>query len=221
MVEKKNKRKALVDDLEEHGYVKTEKVRNAMLKVPREEFIPPENRKYAYIDQPLPIGEGQTISAPHMVAIICETLHIEEDMKILEIGAGFGYNAAIVAELLGPTGHLYTTERIEFLAKQAEENLERTGYGERVTVLHTDGTCGLEGEAPFDRIYATASAPQLPEPLKGQLKIGGRLLVPIGPQSYIQKLVCITRQDEDKYESRELGGVAFVPMIGEHGWPED
>lgn len=214
-------RKALVDELKEHGYVRTDRVENAMLKVPREEFIPLKNRKYAYIDQPLPIGEGQTISAPHMVAMICETLQIEEGMKILEVGSGFGYNAAVVAELLGPKGHLFTTERIESLAKQATENLERTGYGERVTVLHTDGTRGLESEAPFDRIYGTASAPSVPEPLKKQLKVGGKLLAPVGPQSYVQKLVCIIRREEDKYESHELGGVAFVPMIGEHGWPED
>ncbi len=213
-------RKALVEKLRDYGYIKTEKVENAMLKVPREEFIPPENRQYAYKDQPLPIGEGQTISAPHMVAMICETLRLEEGMKILEIGSGFGYNAAVVAELIGPEGHLFTTERIEGLAQMAEENLKRTGY-DNVTVLHIDGTKGLKEEAPFDRIYATASAPKVPEPLKEQLKIGGRLLTPIGPQAYFQELICILREDEDKYKSHKLGGVAFVPMIGEHGWPED
>lgn len=213
-------RKALVEKLLDYGYIKSDEVKDAMLKVPREEFIPPENREYAYVDQPLPIGEGQTISAPHMVAIICEALQLKKGMKILEIGAGFGYNAAVVAELIGPEGHLFTTERIEPLARAAEENLKRTGYYQ-VTVLHTDGTKGLENEAPFDRIYATASAPKVPEPLKEQLKIGGRLLTPIGSQTYFQELVCIVRQDQDKYKSRKLGGVAFVPMIGEHGWPED
>lgn len=213
-------RKALVEKLLDYGYIKSDEVKDAMLKVPREEFIPPENREYAYVDQPLPIGEGQTISAPHMVAIICEALQLKKGMKILEIGAGFGYNAAVVAELIMPEGHLFTTERIEPLARAAEENLKRTGY-DQVTVLHTDGTKGLEDEAPFDRIYATASAPKVPEPLKEQLKIGGRLLTPIGSQAYFQELVCIIRQDQDKYKIRKLGGVAFVPMIGEHGWPED
>lgn len=213
-------RKVLVEKLEDYGYIKTEKVRNAMLKVPREEFIPPENRQHAYKDQPLPIGEGQTISAPHMVAMICETLELQEGMKILEIGAGFGYNAAVVAELIGPEGHLFTTERIESLAQMAEENLKRTGY-DNVTVLHIDGTKGFKEEAPFDRIYATASAPKVPEPLKDQLKIGGRLLTPIGPQAYLQELVCIIRKDQHKFRSHKLGGVAFVPMIGKHGWPED
>jgi len=214
-------RKKLVENLQSYGYIKSEEVKEAMLKVPREEFMPLENKQYAYKDQPLPIGEGQTISAPHMVAIICDMLQIKKGMKILEIGSGFGYNAAVVAELIGPEGHLFTTERIAFLAKKAEENLKRTGYNKCVTVVHTDGTRGLEQEAPFDRIYATASAPKVPEPLKKQLKIGGRLLTPIGPQSYFQELICISRESEDKYESRKLGGVAFVPMIGEHGWPEE
>ncbi|HTX61965.1 MAG TPA: protein-L-isoaspartate(D-aspartate) O-methyltransferase [Methanobacterium sp.] len=215
-----DKRKKLVEKLSSYGYIKTERVKDAMLKVPREEFIPPENREYAYKDQPLPIGEGQTISAPHMVAIICETLKLEKGMKVLEIGSGFGYNAAVVAEIIGPEGHLFTTERIESLAQMANKNLKRTGYDKCVTILHTDGTKGLKEEAPFDRIYATASAPHVPEPLKEQLKVGGRLLTPIGTQNSFQELICMLRKGEDKYESHKLGGVAFVPMIGEHGWPE-
>ncbi len=216
----KTKREELVDRLLSYGYIKSDEVKKAMLKVPREEFMPPENRQYAYKDQPLPIGKGQTISAPHMVAIICETLALEKGMKILEIGAGFGYNAAVVAELIGPDGHLFTTERIESLAKSAEDNLKRAGYDKCVTVIHTDGTRGFKEKAPYDRIYATASAPKVPEPLKEQLKIDGRLLTPIGSQSYLQELICIHRVAEDKYESHKLGGVAFVPMIGEHCWPE-
>jgi protein-L-isoaspartate(D-aspartate) O-methyltransferase len=214
-------RKKLVENLLSYGYIKSEEVKEAMLKVPREEFIPPENKHYAYKDQPLPIGEGQTISAPHMVAMICDTLKLKKGMKVLEVGTGFGYNAAVVAEMIGPEGHLFTTERIETLAQKAEENLKRTGYDKCVTVVHTDGTSGLKEEAPFDRIYATASAPKVPEPLMEQLKIGGRLLAPIGPQNYFQELICIFRKSKDKYESRKLGGVAFVPMIGEHGWPEE
>ena len=216
----KKNRKALVDKLEKNGYIKSPDVKKAMLKVPREEFITPENRKYAYLDQPLPIGEGQTISAPHMVALICEFLELKKGMKVLEIGTGFGYNAAVVAEIIGQEGHLYTTERIEELFQLAEENLKRVGYN-NITVLHLDGTKGLTDEAPFDRIYATASAPKVPEPLKDQLKIGGRLLTPIGPQGYFQELVCIHRKDQHKFNSHKLGGVAFVPMIGEYGWPED
>ncbi|SCG85282.1 protein-L-isoaspartate O-methyltransferase [Methanobacterium congolense] len=215
------RRDSLVDKLLNQGYIRTEKVKAAMLKVPREEFIPPENKPYAYADQPLPIGGGQTISAPHMVAIICEKLNLTEGMKVLEIGTGFGYNAAVVSELLGDDGHLFTVERLESLAKQARDNLKRTGYSDKVTVITGDGTLGYPEEAPYDRIYATASAPEIPEPLKEQLKIGGKLILPVGSIDYFQELVCVERISADEFKSRRLGGVVFVPMIGEHGWPEE
>lgn len=215
------RRDSLVDKLLNQGYIRTERVKDAMLKVPREEFIPPENRPYAYADQPLPIGSGQTISAPHMVAMICEKLDLTEGMKVLEIGTGFGYNAAVVAELLGSEGHLFTIERLESLAEQSRDNLERTGYSDKVTVITGDGTLGYPEEAPYDRIYATASAPEIPEPLKEQLKIGGKLILPVGSMDYFQELVCVERISTDEFKTRRLGGVVFVPMIGEHGWPED
>jgi len=215
------RRDSLVDKLLNQGYIRTERVKDAMLKVPREEFIPPENRPYAYADQPLPIGSGQTISAPHMVAMICEKLDLTEGMKVLEIGTGFGYNAAVVAELLGSEGHLFTIERLESLAEQSRDNLERTGYSDKVTVITGDGTLGYPEEAPYDRIYATASAPEIPEPLKEQLKIGGKLILPVGSIDYFQELVCVERISTDEFKTRRLGGVVFVPMIGEHGWPED
>lgn len=215
-----NERKELVKRLFEMGYIKTEKVKKAMETVPREEFIPESNRHYAYVDQPLPIGKGQTISAPHMVAMICEILELEEGMKVLEIGAGFGYNAAVVAQIIGKKGHLYSIERINSLAPIAKDNLKRTGLGDNVTVIVGDGTKGYKEEAPFDRIYGTASAPTLPEPLKEQLKIEGIMLIPVGEQQYFQDLVYIKRESEDQFERKSMGGVAFVPMIGEHGWPE-
>jgi len=215
------RRDSLVDKLLNQGYIRTENVKNAMLKVPREEFIPPENKPYAYADQPLPIGDGQTISAPHMVAIICEKLNLTEGMKVLEIGTGFGYNAAVVSELLGDDGHLFTVERLESLAKQARDNLKRTGYSDKVTVITGDGTIGYSEEAPYDRIYATASAPEIPEPLKEQLKIGGKLILPVGSIDYFQELVCVERISTDEFKTHQLGGVVFVPMIGEHGWPEE
>jgi protein-L-isoaspartate(D-aspartate) O-methyltransferase len=215
-----DERKELVRRLSKSGYIKTEKVRKAMETVPREEFLPTSNRPYAYADQPLPIGEGQTISAPHMVAMICEILELEEGMKVLEIGAGFGYNAAVVAQIIGEKGHLYSIERINSLAEIAKDNLKRTGLGYNVTVIVGDGTKGYKEEAPFDRIYGTASAPSLPEPLKEQLKIGGIMLIPVGEQQYFQDLVYIKRVAEDEYDRKSLGGVAFVPMIGKHGWPE-
>jgi len=214
-------REKLVQNLWNHGYITQENVKQAMIKVPREEFMPLDVRLYAYIDRPLPLGKGQTISAPHMVAIIAEKLELDDGMKILEIGTGFGYNAAVIAEIIGKKGHVYTIERIESLALKARENLKKTGYTETVTVIIGDGTHGYPEESPFDRIYATASAPKVPEPLKEQLKIGGILLTPIGSDHYFQELVSLKRVSEDEYQMQKLGGVAFVPMIGEHGWPED
>ncbi len=210
----------LVSRLWEMGYIKTETVKNAMFKVKREEFMTPESKELAYLDRPIPLKHGQTISAPHMVAIICEQLSLEPGMKVLEIGTGFGYNAAVVAEILGPEGHVYTMERIKALKESAEQNLIRTGY-DNVTVILGDGTSGYPEKAPYDRIYATASAPKIPEPLRDQLKIGGRLLAPIGKDSSYQELVCIVRKGENTFQSYNLGGVVFVPMIGKHGWPED
>lgn len=215
-----DERKKMVKRLSESGYIKTEKVRKAMEAVPREEFIPESNRPYAYVDRPLPIGEGQTISAPHMVSMICEVLKLEEGMKVLEIGSGYGYNAAVVAQIIGKKGHLYSVERIKSLAETAKKNLKRTGLGDNITVIIGDGTKGYKEEAPFDRIYGTASAPSVPEPLKEQLKIGGIMLIPVGEQHYFQDLIYIKRESDDKFERRSIGGVAFVPMIGKYGWPE-
>lgn len=215
-----DERKELVKRLSEYGYIKSENVRHAMEKVPREEFLPEENRYYAYNDQPLPIGKGQTISAPHMVAMICEKLELEEGMKVLEIGTGFGYNAAVISEAMNKKGHVYSIERIDYLAKLAEENLKRTGYNENVTVIIGDGTLGYGKEAPYDRVYGTASAPFVPEPLKKQLKVGGKLLIPVGEQAYFQDLICIVKESETEFKEKSLGGVAFVPMIGKYGWPE-
>lgn len=217
----KDKREDLVEKLTSHGYIKTEKVKKAMLSVPREEFMPPETRSYAYLDRPLPIGKGQTISAPHMVAIIAEKLDLCEGMNILEIGTGFGYNAAVVSEIIGSNGHIYTVERIPSLAENARKNLENTGYDDQVTVIIGDGTLGYPDKAPYDRIYGTASAPKVPEPLKKQLKIGGKLIIPMGSHNYFQELVSVLRISEDVFKLQNLGGVAFVPMIGKHGWPED
>lgn len=220
MKQMREDRKQLVSKLSDMGYINSEIVKEAMIKVPREEFMTPETKSFAYLDRPIPLKNGQTISAPHMVAIICEKLGLEKGMKVLEIGTGFGYNAAVVAEIIGPEGQVYTIERIENLKNTAEENLNRTGYSKNVTVILGDGTNGYEELAPYDRIYATASAPKIPEPLKKQLKIGGRLITPIGRDTSVQELLCLIRINENDYKSHNLGGVVFVPMIGEHGWPE-
>jgi protein-L-isoaspartate(D-aspartate) O-methyltransferase len=213
-------RRDLVKTLWDMGYIKSEKVKKAMLNVPREEFMTPETKDMAYLDRPIPLKHGQTISAPHMVAMICEKLALKPGMNVLEIGTGFGYNAAVVAEILGPEGHVYTIERIQALKEIAELNLKKTGY-KNVTVILGDGTGGYPEEAPYDRIYATASAPKIPEPLTDELKVGGRLLAPIGDDPAYQELVCIVRKSKEEFQSFNLGGVVFVPMIGKHGWPEE
>ncbi|GAB6054916.1 protein-L-isoaspartate O-methyltransferase [Methanobacterium movens] len=211
-------RKELVARLESYGIIRSPSVKKAMETVPREEFLPEEFQSRAYLDQPLPIGEGQTISAPHMVAIISEKLDLKKGMNVLEIGTGFGYNAAIVAEIIGEEGHLYSIERISSLAEVAKKNLKLTGYDKRVTVIVGDGTKGLPAHAPFSRIYVTAGAPDIPESLKNQLEIGGKLIIPVGSSNYNQELIIIDKIGENKFKSKKLGGVAFVPLIGEYGW---
>lgn len=216
MNEFEGERARLVDSLRRRGYVSTPEVEAAMRRVPREEFVPEHLRDDAYIDSPLPIGEGQTISAPHMVAIMVEQLELRPGMKVLEIGAGSGYHAAVCAEVIGPEGHVYTIERIASLASFAEDNLKRTGYARNVTVMFGDGTRGLPEHAPFDRIFVAAAAPDVPKPLIDQLADGGLMLVPVGGR-YYQDLVRV-RKRKGKLEKENLGGCVFVPLIGEHGY---
>lgn len=208
-------REHLVDGLKRRGYISTADIEAAMRRVPREEFLPDDLRDDAYVDTPLPIGEGQTISAPHMVAIMVEQLDLRPGMKVLEIGAGSGYHAAVCAEIVGQEGHIYTVERISSLASFAEANLKRTGYSSVVTVIFGDGTRGLPEHAPFDRIFVAAGAPDVPTPLTQQLVDGGKLLVPVGGRFY-QDLIRIERRGASLKKER-LGGCVFVPLIGEHG----
>ncbi len=209
-------RDRLVDDLKHRGYVSSKAVERAMRRVPREEFLPDGLRGEAYVDTPLPIGEGQTISAPHMVAIMSEQLDLSSGLKVLEIGAGSGYHAAVCAELVSPDGHVWTVERITSLAKFAEDNLKKAGYAEWVTVVIGDGTNGLAEHAPYDRIFVAAGAPQIPKPLTDQLAEGGKMLIPLGGR-YYQDLVRIIRRN-GALEKVNLGGCVFVPLIGEHGY---
>lgn len=185
----------------------------ALAKVPRELFVPEQLRSMAYNDTPLPIGHSQTISAPHMVAIMCEILDLQKEMKVLEVGGGSGYHAAVLAELVGTKGHVYSIERIPELVIQAEENLKRAGIS-NVTMILGDGSTGLAEYAPYDRISVAATAPAVPAPLKEQLKIGGKLVIPVG--SGYQELLLVTRKNGFLVE--EKMGVIFVPLIGEHGF---
>jgi len=215
MIDLEHERNHLVDDLKMRGYVTSKAVEDAMRRVPREEFLPAELREEAYVDSPLPIGEGQTISAPHMVAIMAENLDLEPGQKILEVGTGSGYHAAVCAEVIAPDGHIYSIERITSLASFARDNLKRTGYAKLVTVILGDGSKGLPDHAPYDRVFVAAGAPDVPSPLTAQLAHGGKLLVPVGTRWY-QDLIMVTRKGA-KLEKENLGGCVFVPLVGEYG----
>lgn len=205
----------MVRKLQDSGYVRSERVAQAMLAVPRHIFLPDDMREQAYMDTPLHIGEGQTISAPHMVAIMAEALDLHPGHNVLEVGGGSGYHAAVMAELVRPGGKVYSMERLGTLAKAAERNLKASGYVDRVEVVVGDGTKGLPEHAPYDRISVAAAAPHVPEPLKEQLGEVGRMLVPVGGPWY-QELIMITRK-KNKFTTENLGGCAFVPLVGEHG----
>ena len=195
----------------------SDKVVEAMKKVPRHLFVPPAYRSEAYVDAPLPIGKGQTISAPHMVAIMCELLDLKKGEKVLEVGAGCGYHAAVVAEIVGKDGKVIAIERIPELAEMAKRNLETLGY-DNVLVVVGDGSKGYEKEAPYDKIYVTASAPKIPEPLIEQLKPGGKLVIPVG--NFTQHLYVVEKDENGNVKKKNWGAVRFVPLIGEYGFDE-
>lgn len=214
----------LIRNLMAERILRSPNIIRAMRLVSREAFLPESIRSHYHVDAPLPIGWGQTASAPHMVSIMNEALQLEVGCKVLEVGAGSGWHAATVAEIIAPTdlpkqewGHVYTTEIIRDLADYARENLEKAGYSDRVTIIHTDGSQGYAEEAPYDRTLVTAAAPDVPKPLIDQLKLeGGILLIPVGSTYYFQTLYRITR-NESKFAREDLGGVAFVPLTGKYG----
>ena len=186
----------------------------AMSKVPRRLFVLSESRYHAYEDRPLPIGCGQTISQPYIVALMCDALRIEPGSRVLDVGTGSEYAAAVMAEM----GAMVTgIERKSELAEFAKTNLIRAGYP-TIEIHCGDGTLGYSQDAPFDAIMVAASSPTLPGTLKNQLTIGGRLVIPIGPSRHHQHLLRITRQSEMDFSSKTLGDVTFVPLIGEEGW---
>ncbi len=192
--------------------VRDPEVLAAMQKIPRHLFVPEDCERSAYEDRPLPIGEGQTISQPYIVAVMTEQLELQPRDRVLEIGAGSGYQAALLAELAGP---VISIERLENLADRARANLARAGItGVRVVV--GDGTEGYPPEAPYDAIIITAASPRVPQPLIDQLAEGGRLIAPIGPRD-CQDLIKLVKR-EGRVERTSLGGVCFVPLIGQFGW---
>lgn len=208
----------MVSRLQSQGIIRSQRVADAMLAVPRHMFLPPSLREQAYTDTPLHIGEGQTISAPHMVAIMVEALDLQPGHKVLEVGGGSGYHAAVIAELIRPDGKVFTIERLHGLVEMARKNLKQAGYSDMVEVIEGDGTRGLPEHAPYDRISVAAAAPHIPEPLKEQLADEGRLLVPVGG-SWYQDCTLITRK-KGRFQTENLGGCMFVPLIGEHGYKD-
>jgi protein-L-isoaspartate(D-aspartate) O-methyltransferase len=187
----------------------------AMARVPRERFVSDRQAEFAYEDEPLPIGEGQTISQPYIVAFMTEALGLVRTDRVLEIGTGSGYAAAVLAEI---ATEVYTVERLAALAESARRHLADLGYA-NVHVLTGDGTLGWPEHAPYDAIVATASGPRVPQALLDQLAIGGRLVMPVGSVAYDQSLVRVLRAAPADYRREELEAVAFVPLIGAQGWP--
>jgi protein-L-isoaspartate(D-aspartate) O-methyltransferase len=210
-MELSEKKEHLINSLISKGHLRTEAVIRAFQKVPRENFVPLEMKKYAYVDEPLPIGEGQTISQPLTVADMTEALNAKPGQKILEIGTGSGYQAAILCSIVGPGGRVISTERIGKLAKFASENLEKLGC-KNVFVVLWDGSQGYEEEAPYDRIIVTASSPTVPLPLTDQLKKGGKMVIPVG-----NEMLLIEKDAMGRLKKKSLGYYVFVPLIGKHG----
>ena len=194
--------------------VRDERVLAAMRAVPRHLFVPAYQVGSAYRDTPLAIGQGQTISQPYIVALMTELLRLTGDECVLEIGTGSGYQAAVLAQL---AAEVITVERFPSLAQEARERLAGLGY-DNVRVEVGDGSLGWPQDAPYDAIIVTAASPEMPEPLPAQLADGGRLVVPVGPR-WTQHLVCV-RRERGAFKRETLIGVAFVPLIGAHGWQD-
>jgi protein-L-isoaspartate(D-aspartate) O-methyltransferase len=210
-------RKAMVAEQIAGRGVRDPRVLAAMASVPRELFVPREQSADAYLDQPLPIGEGQTISQPYVVGLMLEALCLEGGERMLEVGAGSGYATAVASQI---AGQVYAIERIEGLAHFARKNLQRAGCA-NVELHCADGSLGWPQAAPFDAILVSAGGPAVPETLKAQLAVGGRLVMPAGRERRAQRLLRVTRRDAQHFELEDLGGVFFVPLIGEGGWQEE
>lgn len=203
-------RERLVDGLVESGRIEREATIDALGTVPRHEFVPESRRNEAYADRPLPIGSDQTISAPHMVGIMCDLLELEAGDRVLEIGTGCGYHAAVTGEIVDPE-NVYSVEYVASLATEARERLERLGYGD-VSIKVGDGAEGWAEHAPYDAAYFTCAAPELPGPVVEQLHIGGRLVAPVGTGR--QTLVRAEKTDEG-LDREHHGAVRFVTMQGD------
>jgi len=214
LIDYKQERSRMVDEQIAGRGVKDERVLAVMRKIPRHEFLPEGIRGMAYNDSALPLGEGQTMSQPYMVALMTELLGLKGAERVLEIGTGSGYQAAVLAELCQK---VYTVERIKTIADKARATLDRLGY-KSVAIKIYDGTYGWKEMAPYDAIIVTAGSPDIPAPLVEQLKEGGRLVIPVGDR-YGQQLITVVKTVEGMITERSIPCV-FVPLIGNHGWKE-
>lgn len=208
------KKNELISSLVESGVLHSPAVIAAFKIIPRERFVPAGMRKHAYANEPLPIGRGQTISQPLTVAVMTEALDARSGMRVLEVGTGSGYQAALLAHIVGKKGKVISTERITELAKLARKNLASANI-KNVEVVEWDGTRGYDKESPYDRIIVTAAAPSVPEPLIKQLKPGGRLVIPVEDELWL-----VHKHASGKVHHEMLGFYAFVPLIGEYGHAE-
>jgi protein-L-isoaspartate(D-aspartate) O-methyltransferase len=206
MVERQLRRRGIAD----------RRILDAFLAVPREAFVGPGYTHLAYGDHPLPIEAGQTISQPYIVALMIDAAGIGAGDKVLEVGAGSGYAAAVISRI---AGSVVGIERKHDLVEVARERLQRLGY-DNVTIVEGDGTVGCPDEAPFDAILAAASGSHIPAPLVEQLKPGGTIVMPVGSPGWVQKLVKATKREDGTLQQSDLGGVRFVPLIGEEGWKD-
>jgi protein-L-isoaspartate(D-aspartate) O-methyltransferase len=198
-----------------HGGITDERLLAAMAEVPRHLFVPESYRNQAYSeDVSINIGEGQTISQPRVMALMTEAARVQPDDKVLEIGTGSGYQAAVLAKL---ARFVFTVERIPSLARAAKRRLDGLGI-ENVSVKVMDGTLGWSAQAPYDVILVTAAAPEVPQPLLAQLADGGRLVIPIG--SLDSQVLWTAERRGDRFRRSQLQGACFVPLIGRHGWQE-
>ena len=218
-------RRDAVNDLVDQNILRTPTVIAAMMKVPREEFLPSDVRNYAYADSPIPIGFGQTTSALHMTALLCEYSEMKLGLRVLEVGGGCGYMSCVYAEVVAPSdhppsewGHVWSVEIVPELAQIGKKNVERMGYSQRVSFIEGDASDGLANEGSFDIILTTSAAPEIPEGLIGQLSLGGILLIPVGHAGYYQELIRVRKGKNGSASHEKLGGVAFVPMRGKRGW---
>ncbi len=206
-----NSKDKLIEELIREGYLKTPSIIEAFRKIDRADFVPAEHKRSVYVNAPLPIGEGQTISQPLTVAFMLELLEPKEGERILDIGAGSGWTAALLAEIVGDEGEVIAIERISKLKEQAEENISKYGFIEKgtVKVIRGDGVGGYKKESPYDKIIAAAAGRIVPRAWKSQVKVGGKIVAPIRSSVFSLRKI-----DQNNFETREYFGFAFVPLVG-------